>query len=187
MFSLLSQSPRRPTKKPDVLVTPGFGSQSIVARPSVTSAADAPGYSVGALYRSRRNNSSLSVLGSTLAVKKSLKEQSQQGVSIRGYAATCAAMTHSNTLDADQDPVVHRISRKKFLCNSLGSFSPAFVGPSSLWSREAIRPLARRGLHREGDRGTAFSAHFSGCGVSFHPQAVSASVSSTRDSQCSTI
>jgi hypothetical protein len=66
----------RPTKKPDVIVTPGFGSQSIMAGPSVTSAMDALGYSVGALSRSRRNNSSLSVLGSTLAVKKSLKKQS---------------------------------------------------------------------------------------------------------------
>ena len=65
-------------------VTSGFGSQSIAAKPSVTSATDALGYSAGALSRGRRNIASRSAPGSMLAVKTSWKARSQSRVWIRG-------------------------------------------------------------------------------------------------------
>jgi hypothetical protein len=97
-------------KSPMSLRHRAFISRQTVVRPSVTSAKDAAGYFVGTDYLCPRNNPPLCILGSSLVVKTSLKEQPEQACRFRADRDH-RGLDPSNTLDAGKVPMVHKVDQ----------------------------------------------------------------------------
>jgi hypothetical protein len=99
-------------KSPMSLRHRAFISRQTVIRPRVTSAKVARGNYLRAIVFAARNKSRLSVLGSDLAVRTSLKEQPEKRVSILSRRHP-RRRPHLNTLDAGKVPSVHFKSKKR--------------------------------------------------------------------------